>query len=292
LNPAAWPAALLLATLASCGAVSSRVRSDLPAPHTIAVLPFAGGAELAVRDSTRLLVNTRLRERGLLPVDCAWVDRILSERGWLGDPAKFDPSKLPLAEATMALGVDAVVVGRDFDESRFNLFLIRRHAFGGSLAMQNADGDAWWSAQHRASNLGGLLLASGQVITELQAQTAHGTPIATLALVDEFVEDTIATVPVQPSVIPPPTTAELRDLRVERMANAHGERVLVEVHADARASVTFDLPASRSVPMAAVPGQSGLFRGAHDVEAGATGAPIVVIARDAFGRELRLEAGR
>lgn len=290
MKPTTSLAGLLLALLASCGSVSSTIRSDVPVPHTIAVLPFAGAAELAVRDSARLLVQTRLRERGLLPVDCAWVDRILSERGWLGDPAKFDPSKLSIADVTTALGVDAVVLGRDFDESRFNLFLIRRHAFGGSLAMQNAGGDAWWSAQHRASNLGGLLLASGQVITEIQAQTAHGTPIATLALVDEFVEDTIATVPVQPPFEPPPVMTELRDLRVERTKNAQSERVLVEVRADAHASVTFDLPPWRAVPMVAIPGQAGLFRGAHDIALGATAVPLVVIARDALGREVRLEA--
>ncbi len=289
MKPATSLAGLIM-LFASCGSVISTIRNDVPVPHTIAVLPFGGAAELPVRDSARLLAQTRLRERGLLPLDCTWVDRILSEHGWLDDPAKFDPSKLPIAEVTTTLGVDALVLGHEFDESRFNLLLIRRHAFGGSLTMRDAAGDAWWSAQHSASNLGGLLLASGQVITEIQAQTAHGTPIATLALVDEFVEDTIATVPMQPTVQPPSAMTELRDLRVERTPNPQGERVLVEVHADPMASVTFDMPPWRAVPMVAVPGQTGLFRGAHDLAPGVAAAPLVVVARDALGREVRLEA--
>ena len=44
----------------------------------------------------------------------------------------------------------------------------------GSLSIQRADGGVWWSAEHGASNLGGLLLASGQLLTELQAQMDAG----------------------------------------------------------------------------------------------------------------------
>lgn len=279
----------MLCTLGACGSVQHALHPEVAAPHSIAVLPFAGTAELGARDSARLLVHSRLRERGLLPVETAWTDRVLSERGWLTDPATFDPAGLPLAEVQAALGVDAVVFGQGFAESRWNLLLVRRHAFGGSLSIQRADGGVWWSAEHGASNLGGLLLASGQLLTELQAQTNHGTPMATLALLDEFVEDVVATVPLQATKAPHGAAPQLRDARWERPTAANGGRLLVEVRADAGSMVRFEVPSLTGSPMAPVPGQPDLFRGARDLPPDTPFAAVTIVARDAFGRETRTE---
>lgn len=281
---------ILLLPMAACGGVQHTVRTTVPAPRTVAVLPFAGTADAAVRDSARLLVHSRLHERGLRVVDCTWVDRVLSERGWLTDPASFDPAQLPLAQVTAALGVDAIALGRDLEDSRFNLLLVRRHAFGGRLELQLADGGAWWASDHRTSNLGGLLLASGQVFTELRAQGAHGTPMATLALVDEFVEDVLATVPMQELPPVPGSPPLLHAARCERLATATGERLVVEVQADPGAAVRFDAPPLTGVPMAPVPGQPDRYRGAHDLAAGSPALTVTILARDAFGREVRIEA--
>lgn len=281
--------AIGLGVLPACGSVQHTLHPEVAAPHTIAVLPFAGTAELGARDCARLLVHSRLRERGLLPVETAWTDRVLSEHGWLTDPATFDPSVLPLAEVQAALGVDAIVFGQDFAESRWNLLLVRRHAFGGILSIQRPGGAVWWSADHGASNLGGLLLASGQLLTELQAQTNHGTPMATLALIDESVEDMVATVPLQATKAARGAAPQLREARWERPTAANGGRLLVEVRADAGSMVRFEVPSLTGAPMVAVPGQPDLFRGARDLPPDSPVAAVTIVARDAFGRETRTE---
>lgn len=281
--------ALALPALSACGGVQHTLHPEVAAPHTIAVLPFAGTADLGARDCARLLVHSRLRERGLLPVETAWTDRVLSEHGWLTDPATFDPTALPVAQVQAALGVDAVVIGRDFAESRWNLVLVRRHAFGGALSVQRAGDGLWWSADHGASNLGGLLLASGQLLTELQAQTNHGTPMATLALIDEFVEDTVATVPLQDAKAVVGAAPQLREARCERPTAANGGRLLVEVRADAGATVRFEVLSLTGSPMVAVLGQPDLFRGARDLPPETQVGAVTIVARDAFGRETRTE---
>ncbi len=281
--------AILFLPMTACGGVQHTIRTNVPAPHTVAVLPFAGTADPAVRDSARLLVHSRLHARGLQVVECSWVDRLLSERGWLTDPARFDPAQLPLAQVTAALGVEAIAVGRDFDESRFNLLLVRRHSFGGRLELQLADGGAWWSSNHSASSLGGFLLASGQVVTELRAQGDYGTPMATLALLDEFVEDVLATVPMQELVPAAGSAPQLHTARCERMPTITGERLVVEVAANPDATVCFDAPPLTGVPMSPVPGQPGRFRGAHDLAGISPALTITILARDSFGRETRLE---
>ena len=281
--------ATVVLTLGACGSVHHTLHPEVAVPHTVAVLPFAGTADLGARDCARLLVHSRLRERGLLPVETAWTDRVLSEHGWLTDPASFDPTGLPLAEVQVALGVDAVVFGQDFAETRWNLLLVRRHAFGGTLSVQRAGSGAWWSAEHGASNFGGLLLASGQLLTELQAQSNHGTPMATLALLDEFVEDVVATVPLQATKAARGAAPQLREARWERPTRANGGRLLVEVRADAGSMVRFEVPSLTGSPMVAVPGQPDLFRGARDVPPDSPVAAVTIVARDAFGRETRTE---
>lgn len=282
-------AAALLLALPACGGVNHRLRNEIAQPATVAVLPFAGPANAPSRDATRALVQSRLAARGYRLVETNWVDRILSERGWLRDLATFDPSKVAVPEVIAALGVDAVVVGKGFDETSFNVLILRRHAFGGELAVQRADG-VWWSANHSAGSYGGFLLTSGQVFSELRAQGDHGTPMQTLALVDEFVGDVVATIPTRQPGGPVPVPA-VNDVTSKRTAMPDGsERLVVETRATPDCSVCVDLlPIARGVPMVALPGEPGRYRATQDVPKESKVTSIAVRARSAYGSEGKKE---
>lgn len=277
---------------AACGGVSHQLRRGAEPPRSIAVLPFAGDADPELRAAGRALLQSRLRAAGYLVPEAEWVDRALSERGWLRDPDAFDATALPMAEATLALGVDAIAVGSDLCQSSFNVLLLRRHAVGGRLALVESDGRTYWAADHAASRFGGFLLTSGQVFEELRAQGVHRTPMATLALLDEFVADVAATVPTRAAATaaaPPPSVDEAIATRTPLPDG--GQRLVVEARASAGAVLTFALPTlAAGVPMVAVPSGDGRHRGAHDLPPGTQLTRIDVVARDAFGREARTEA--
>lgn len=283
-------AALLALSLAGCGGVHHTLRTDVPQPATLAVLPFAGDADVATREAARALVQSRLAARGYRLAETPWVDRVLSEHGWLRDPAKFDGERLAIDQVIAALGVDAVVVGRDLDESSFNVFLLRRHAFGGALAVQRPAG-TYWSANHSAGAFGGFLLMSGQLFTEVRAQGDHRTPMSTLALVDEFVADVVATVPAR--TLAPDTGAEpaIGQVRASRSPSADGAtRIVVESDATPGCTLWLDLPPTAvGVPMVALADAPGRYRGTHDLPAEATPGTVVVRARSRYGRETRVE---
>lgn len=280
--------ALLLTT--GCGGVHHKLRSDITAPRTIAVLPFAGAADAGTREATRALVHSRLVTRGYRVVETAWVDCVLTEHGWLRDPATFDPAAVPVTDLLAALGVDAVASGRDLDESRFNILVLRKHSFGGVLAVERQDG-TWWSANHSAGAWGGFLLTSGQVFEELRAQGNHGTPMATLALIDEFVADTAATLPPRQAATDGEVEPAIGGLTVQRRTAVDGsQRLVLEGRATPGCTVQADLlPTILGVPMVAVPGEPGRYRGAHDVPAGMVFDTIAVRARTRFGREVKSE---
>lgn len=282
---------LLLLPTSACGGVHHVLRRDVPAPRTVAVLPFAGAADAAVREGTRALLASRLQARGYHVVASGWTDGVLAERGWLRDPADFDPAPLPLPQLVHALGVDAVAIGREFTESSFNVLILRRHSYGGAIALRDAEGRAFWSANHAASVQGGFLLTSGQVFAELRAQGEHGTPMETLALVDEFVTDVVATLPARPRDERGDRAPELMQVRSSRTPRDDGsERLVVDVRASPGSEVRCDLgPGRVGVPMVALPDQPGLFRGVQDLPAGSAPVSIVVRARNAFGREARTE---
>ena len=168
--------------VAACGGVSHSVRTDLPMPVTVAVLPFAGPAAGELRASARQLVHSRLQARGYAAPELAHVDRVLSERGWLADPDRFDAARIEPAAVIGALGVDAVVFGTDVDLSSLNVVLLRRQAVCGRFALVDAQRRELWQADHAAGSFGGFLLTSGQVFTELRAQGEHGTPMASQRL--------------------------------------------------------------------------------------------------------------
>lgn len=277
----------------ACGGVSHAVRSDVAQPRSIAVLPFAGEASPTLRAAARQLLTSRLLTRGYEVPETAWVDRVLSERGWLRDPERPAPTPLPipLADVLQALGTDAVALGTDLDESSFNILVLRRHAVGGRVAITDAQGREYWSTTHGSATLGGFLLTSGQVFTELRAQAEHGTPMASLALTDEFVADIAGTVPERQDAarptVPPPTIAHVRATRTR---GSDGERIVVEAEAPRGTTLRFELaPHLAGVPMAELPDQPGHYRGAQELPVGTTLARVTVRARDAYGRETTQE---
>lgn len=273
--------------LAACGGVSARVRSDVPQPARVAVLPLAGDAPACLREATRQLVHSRLRTRGYEAPEPAWIDRVLSERGWLRDPARFDPKDLPLATLAQALDVDAVVVGTAFDESRFNILVLRRHAVSGELALRLADGREPWSSSHTTSTLGGFLLTSGQVFTELRAQGEHGSPMASLALADEFTADVLETLPRREQPRVDRAVPVVRAVVARRTKVGNGEtRFVVEAEASAGATLRFELdPYVAGVPMVASTGNPQRYVGELDVPKDVVLKRIAVQARDAYGHE-------
>lgn len=279
-------AVLLALTATACGSVSHHVAADVPAPTTIAVLPVPGPAPAGLRDAARQLLHSRLVARGYRCPELAWVDRVLSEHGWLGDADRFVPDAARLPEVLAALQADAALVADGLDESSFNVILLRRHAVGGRVAIRDATGRTFWSSDHGASTFGGFLLTSGQVFAELRAQGEHGTPMASLALVDEFVADVVGTVPLRETAAAPaaPTVAAVV---ARRTAPAPGtERVVVTARASTGATLRCDLePFVRGVPMVASTADATAFVGQYDVPAGTTLQRVVVHARDAWGRE-------
>lgn len=273
--------------LAACGGVSAHVHRDVPQPDRVAVLPLAGPAPACLREATRQLVHSRLRNRGYEAPEPVWIDRVLSEHGWLRDPATFEPKDLPLAEALRALDVDAVVVGTGFDESRFNILVLRRHAVSGELALRAADGREAWSSSHTTSTLGGFLLTSGQVFTELRAQGEHGSPMASLALADEFTADVLETLPRREKPRVDRTQPIVRAVAARRLPGRDGEqRVVVEAEASAGASLRFQLdPYVDGVPMVATSSDPRRYVGSLDLPKDVALKRIAVRARDAYGRE-------
>lgn len=284
---------LIAATATACGSVSHSIRTDVVQPRSIAVLPFAGDASPALRAAARQLLASRLLTRGYDVPEAAWVDRVLSERGWLRDPERSAPTSVPMpfAEVLQALGTDAVAIGSDLDESSFNILVLRRQAIGGRVAITDAAGREYWSANHGAASLGGFLLTSGQVFTELRAQAGHGTPMASLALTDEFVADVVGTVPMRiaatsPVIQPPVISA----IRATRSAGSDGERVVVEAEAPRGVTLRFELaPYIGGIPMSELPDAPGRYRGAQELPTGTAITRVTVRARDAFGRESKQE---
>jgi hypothetical protein len=291
MTPRAQAALLVppLLLLGACSSLSSTVHDDVPQPHTLAVLPFAGDAPAPTRELARGLFAARLRELGYRLVEPAYVDRVLAENGWLADPDAFTASTLPLAAAIERLGCDGVLVADDLDESHYNLLLLRRQAVTGHLRILDRSGREWWTASHKVATTGGFLLQSGQVLTELRAQGMHGNSAATIALVDGLIEDVAGTLPRDERTAEP--TAPGRPLQVGAVAVQRGgdggTRLLVSATATEGASVWFDLGGDVvGVPMTGI---GERFTGAIDVPAGVATATLRVRARDPFGGEQQAE---
>lgn len=263
-----WSLVALALALGACGSVSSRFDAG-PAPARVAVLPFAGRMALEERDTARELLVWQLREKGLTVLHTDATDRLLSENGWLADPALFAVGDLPIDQVCDRLGVDACVLGTDFDRRRVNFVLLRRHAVSGGFAAVRRDGSRWWTAAHTASTTGGFLLQSGQVFRELAAQGRHGTPREVAALLDQFVDEVTATVPAQTRRADP-EPAEASDARLA----AAGPTLTVTAEAPANAMLWFDVDGGpQGVPMGMARTGTEPMGGAKNDWIGAVEAP-------------------
>jgi hypothetical protein len=266
--------------------VSFHVQKEEPPPRTVAVVPIGGTADVGARELARSLLSARLAERGFDVVAAEYVDHVLSERGWLRDPEAFDRAALPAREAAAALGVDAVLCADSLDRAGLNLLLYRRQSIGGTARLLGKDGVEWWSASYTASATGGLVLRSGQVITELRAQGEHGTPMAALALIDAWVESVAETVPRQErpgAPTAPGLPLGLGAVRVSSEASpvTGQRRVVVRAEAHPLAQLEFDVAAARGVPMARA---GDAFVGAIDVPAAGGPLAVTVRARSPYGQ--------
>ncbi len=282
-----------MAALPACSGLSYRHATDVPAPHTLAVLPIAGSATPPARELARGLLEARLRELGYRLAEDAWVDQVLTENGWLGDPDTFAPNAggLPIGQLADRLDVDGVLLADGFDESSWNILVLRRHTFDGALRIVTRDGRDWWSARHAVGGTAGFLLQSGQLLTELRAQGMHGASAATIALVDALVQDVIATLPAdadraEHQATPPPQPMQSA-LRAIAGADAGEQRMLITASAAPIAALTCDFgPDHTAVPMSR---EGAVFMAAIDVPAGRLPGTATVRARDAFGAEAQQE---
>lgn len=292
MNRTAFVAAFA-AALAACGAVDARIAADVPAPTSVAVLPVAGDAQAGLRDTARELLRSRLVARGHRAPESAWVDRVLAENGWLRDPANFRLDLAATDAARAALGVDALLVVDGLDESGFNLLAIRRHALAGEFSLRAAGGSERWGASHTAATFGGLAVGSGQVLTELRLLGVHGTPAETMALLDELVEDVVATAPAREAAALPPAGAPPDAIAVElEDRDAGTRRVTVRANAAPGSTVRFSLPPHVDGAPMATEGGPGRYVGRVDLPSDAAPTRVVVRARDAWGREAVSEAAR
>ncbi|HEX6813602.1 MAG TPA: hypothetical protein VF384_18430 [Planctomycetota bacterium] len=286
-----WPCLLACGLLAACAGLEV-VRDEWPLPQALALLPLQGEADPRLRTLCRALLRSGLQQYGLRVVETEHTDRILAEYGWLADPEQFAPDRIAVADACAALGVDALLVGTGFDEHRFNLLLLRRHAFAGSLLLRRPDGSAALQASGSATRTGGLLLQSGQVLDELRAQGEHGTPRASAALVDSFVDDLLAALPA-----PGPAAAATAAMAVALLAVDPG----IEQHGDeSRLTVRGAVPPGTRVwldlepDLAGVPAseRQGTFSVARDVDPARIPPRFRLRARDGFGNSASVDVVR
>jgi hypothetical protein len=273
--------------LASCGGLSHTLHPDVPRPHRLAVLPVQGAAPFVERELARSLLRARLQERGYLVAELEFTDRVLSERSWLSDPETFSPASLPLSEVATAIGVDGVLVVDQFDETRWNALLVRRHALGARFRIVEKDGGEWWQANYTVGVTGGFLLKSGQLLTELLSQSTHGAGAASLDRIDELVEGVAEVLPVDEDRaehhMPPGIAAPVVAAPVVHAISEGLARVEVRVEAPPGSSVWLDLgDRLRSMPMS---GANAAYTGAVDVPADWPPLAVRVRVRGAFGQQ-------
>ncbi|MEE8143224.1 MAG: hypothetical protein V3T77_08990 [Planctomycetota bacterium] len=280
---------LLLSWMSGCGGVQVQISKELAVPSVVAVLPMGGEATPRELNYLRSRVREQLRVRYLNVFENDYVDRVLSERGWLADPDRFDPEALPVAEVREALGVEGVVMGHDFRSGYWNFLLLYRRSLRGVVGMYVAGGEHSWQARHRVSRSGGILLELGQIFSALRNQFQSGSPRVFVALAEEFVADVLATLPeLQPGALrrsPPPRIAEVE---VKRLPSAAPEgRIQITVEATPAGVVSFDL-LPEVVNMPTVEVAPGRYRGIYTVVRGdelAGPLDVKVHIRDPFGRQ-------
>lgn len=273
-----------LSLLASCAGVSHQLDARVSPPHSIAVLPVEGSASLAERELARGLLVARLREHGFVVVESQHVDRVLSETGRMTDPDAYRAEFESIPAIARAIGVDALLHVGSFDETNWNAIAVRRHALSASLRIVDENGAVWWSARHSVGELGGFALKSGQVITELLSQGAHGASAASLGKLDTLVDEVAAVLPTDSDrdrhadVAAAPS---VRDGRVEAKTAEPGRvRTIIEVRCEEGLLLVVDVGPLQGVPMA---GAGGVYRAAVDLPEAQSG--VVVRSRNGQGGE-------
>ncbi|MBL8722842.1 MAG: hypothetical protein JNK49_02290 [Planctomycetes bacterium] len=270
-----WRVAAALA-LAGCSNLQVEHGPATLPSGCIAVLPFTGSADPALRATARSLWQARLAARGHQVAALAWVDQQLAEHGWLTDPDTFAPPAMPLPQLAAALGVAALAFGSDFTRTDWNAVLLRSEAVAGTVTLWRADGARVARATHRAGGLGGFALGSGRVLDEFAAQRAQGTPQRVAAQLDELVEGLAAALPAAPA-----RTTAAAAMATDATARRVGTRLWVTARAEPLDHLWFRA-GNTTVPMAPAPDRAGWFVGALDLAEPVDS--IQVLARNAQGQ--------
>ena len=280
-------ALLALLSLASCGSLHSKLDSRIAAPREVAILPFAGDGSLQDRELMRTMLKERLAVRYIAVLDTAWVDRVLSEHGWLGDPEAFDPKKLPLPAVCEALGTPAVIVGTDFGSSSFDIGLFYRRGVGGKLEWLTAKGNPYFEAEYFATTTGGVILKSGQIFQAILDTFESGTSRGFVALVEEYYDTVLGALPDYPVEGRPDRPRAM--LESARIAAMDGDLFHVVAKGSPGLVVTFDVtPELARVPTFEV--RPGEYETSVRIAQGKLSGNIIAHARDSLGREVSLPA--
>lgn len=280
-------APLLLLAFAACGSLHSKLDKSLAAPREVAILPFAGEGSAADHELMRAMLRERLAVRYVAVLDNAWVDRVLSEHGWLGDPETFDPSKLPLSAVCEALGTPAVVVGTGFGSSSFDIGLFYRRGVGGKLEWVTAKGKPYFEADYFATTTGGVVLKSGQIFQAILDTFESGTSRGFVALVDEYYDTVLGALPEYPIEGRPERPRA--NLEVAKIAAIDGDLFHVVAKGTPGLAVTFDVtPELVRVPASEL--RPGEYHASVRIPQGKLSGNVQARARDPLGREVALPA--
>jgi hypothetical protein len=277
--------------LAACG-VNAVVDEGVEPPRRLAVLPLEGTIPWRDRELIRSMLRERLRTLRLTVIENEYTDRVLSERGWMRDPERFRFDAAQLSEQCAALGVDGLVRGSAFDADELDVGVAFRDAIRGAVECHRSDGRRHWRIEHSETQSGGLALRSGQVITAVREQLEHGSSVAFVALIEDWLDTVLAVLPELPlEGFELPRAPRIEELvlatALRRGAELQrGDRIVVEVRATPGAILAFDLaPLVEGLPMVEV--EPGRYRGEYRLaaDAGAGNPEVRIHLRDRFGRE-------
>ncbi|MBL8897673.1 MAG: hypothetical protein JNM84_08595 [Planctomycetes bacterium] len=278
--------AALPALLPGCSSLVTQRRAEVPTPRVVAVLPFAGEAEPATRALLRGFVASRLAEERVLVLEREWVDRVLAEGGYLGDPDDFRFAQNEASSICARLGVDAILVGDLIGYDKTELFVFHSRSLRARLQLFARDGRRGWMAEHSVGVRGGVAPESGQVLTAIQHELGHHASRERAALAWRLVEEIFAASGgfdggmLEPETRPAVARASAR---LERVGAR--EQIVVEAEGSPGAGARFDLGERvRGVPMREhAPGR---YRGIFERRSGdglGERPAVRVELRDAFG---------
>ncbi|MBK9387096.1 MAG: hypothetical protein IPN34_19955 [Planctomycetes bacterium] len=278
--------ALLPTLLGGCSSLITQRRPEVPAPRVVAVLPFAGEADAATRALLRGFVASRLAEERVLVLEREWVDRVLAECGYLGDPDDFRFAQNEASSICARLGVDAVLFGDLIGYDKTELFVLHSRSLRVRLQLFVRDGRRAWMAQHAVGENGGVALESGQVLSALQNELGHHASRERAALAWRLVEEVFAASGgFDGGMLGHETRPALARASARSERAGAREQIVVEAEGSPGAGARFDLGERvRGVPM--LEHAPGRYRGIFERRAGdglGERPAIRVELRDAFG---------